>query len=82
MQHHCLTSSKDENVHTRNGVCPDFGPLVDEKSEKLGDEDIERPVEVVSVQDLCAVLADLLQRPEAALGDGVVVRVQQLTQSG
>ena len=48
----------------------------------FGDEDIERPVEAVGVEDLGAVFADLLQRPEAALGHGGVVSVQQLAQAG
>ena len=45
-------------------------------------EDVERPVEAVRVENLGAVLANFLQRAEASLSDGGVVRVQQLTQPG
>ena len=48
----------------------------------FGDEDVERSVEAVGVEDLGAVLADLLERPEASLGHGGVVSVQQLAQAG
>ena len=48
----------------------------------FGNEDIERPVEAVGVEDLGAVLVDLMQRPEGALGHGWVVSYRQLAQAG
>ena len=42
-------------------------------------EDIERPVEAVRVQDLGTVLADFLKSSEASLGHGWVIRVKQVT---
>ena len=66
VQHHHLTPTKDENVHACNSVRPDFGPLMDEKSEELGNEDIEGSVEGVRVEHLSRVLANLLKRSKCA----------------
>ena len=60
----------------------DYRTLLTSTLTHLRYEDIEGSVEIVGVQHLRAVLADLLQGPEAPLAGGVVVTVEQVTQGG
>ena len=47
---------------------PDLGAAVFEELQKLGDHDVEGPVESVTVQQLRRVLTDLLKSSEGTLG--------------
>ena len=46
---------------------PDLWATMLEELQELGDEHIKRPVQSISVQCLCRVLADLLQRTKSTL---------------
>ena len=48
-------------------LLPNFGALVPEELQELGDEDVERSVDSIAVQDLRIVFTDLLQRSKRSL---------------
>ena len=82
VQHHRLAPSKDENVHARNSMRPDFGPLMAEKSKELGNEDIERSIEGIRVEYLSRVLANLLQCSKRSFTFSKVSAVQLRAERG
>ena len=49
------------------------------EASNLGYEDVQRSIEAVRVQNLCAILAYLLQSTKASLADSVVITVEQIT---
>lgn len=57
----------DELIDACDGVGANARTVVLEKLEELGDKNVQRSVQLLAVQLVGAVLADLLQRSESSL---------------
>ena len=74
VDHEGLGPADDELVDAGQRVRADLGRVVLEKLQELGDQNVQRPVQRVAVQNLGRVFANLLQRSERSLAHVVVLK--------